>query len=78
MAKAAPKANQYDERKEGLVVERKTTFPKELAIAESSQPRLRQLLHGDPKAAGALEYIRCPTGFIRHITVAKEDVERLK
>lgn len=78
MAKAAAKENQFDERRETLVVERKTSFPADIALADVERQRVRDALHRAPKDAKVLEYIRCPTGFVRHITVTKEDVERLK
>ena len=78
MAKAPAKKNQFDERRETLVMERKTTWAAELSVDESERERIADMLHQKPQDAGQLEYIRSPTGFIRHITVTPEDIDRLK
>jgi hypothetical protein len=75
---AKEKGNEFDDRREGLVVERKTVFPAELNVSADRRPGLREQLHADPKAAKVLEYVRCPTGFIRTITVTADDLTRLK
>lgn len=77
MAKAAAKEepkNQFDARRETLVVERKTTWPAGVELAAAEQDELADSLHADPQKAAMLEYIRCPTGFIRHITVTAEEI----
>lgn len=79
MAKAAAKSeNQYDERRETLVMETKTTFPAGIDLTEGDRARIKVHLHGRPKEAKKLEYIRTPTGFIRHITVTPEEVQSLR
>lgn len=81
MAKAAAAAksqNQFDERRETIVVEKKTTWPKDSKLVEAERIRIAGALHKAPKDAKILEYIRCPTGFVRHITVTQEDLDRVK
>lgn len=81
MAKAAAKEkveNQFDERRETLVVETKTTVDAGLVLEEPKRERLAVQLHQRPKDAKRLEYIRCPTGLIRHITITADDLARLE
>jgi hypothetical protein len=79
VAKATAKAaeNQYDERREGLVVEQKTTWPAGLTVMDFERAEIAKKLHANPKDVKKLEYIRCPTGFVRHITVSQEDLDKL-
>lgn len=77
MAKAPASENQFDETREKLVVERKTTWPKGLDVTETERQAINDRLHREPAAAKKLEYVRCPTGLIRHITVTPEDVDRI-
>lgn len=79
MAKAPTKEkieNQFDERRETLVVETKTSFESGPADSDARE-KVRRLIHANPKDAKKLEYVRCPTGLIRHVTVTAEDFERL-
>ena len=76
MAAAKKAENAYDERREELVVERKTTWPKEIDVTETERAKITEGLHHDPKTAKKLEYKLCPTGLIRHILVTQEDVDR--
>lgn len=78
MAKAPVKENQYDERRETLVMERKTSFAAGVNVPDGEKARVIDALHRNPQAAKKLDYIRSPTGFIRHITVTQEDVDSLK
>ena len=78
MAKAPAKENQFDERRETLVVEKKTSWPADVKAPESDRPRLADALHANRQNVKKLEYIRCPTGFIRHITVTQEDLDAIK
>lgn len=78
MAKAPVKENQYDERRETLVMERKTTFTPGLAVDAAKRNAIIDAVHRHPTDVKKLEYIRSPTGFIRHITVTEEDLASLK
>ena len=80
MAKAAKetKENEFDERRETLVIEMKTTFPPELDYPHSAKDEIVTALHAAPAEAKVLTYVRCPTGFIRHVTVTSDDLKRLK
>lgn len=69
--------NQYDERRETLVMERKTTWSEDVSVADADRARIADALHENPKDAKKLEYILCPTGLIRHVTVTTDDVARL-
>lgn len=77
MAKAPVKENQFDERRETLVVERKTTWPAGVSVPKEARAKLVDQLHAQPQSAKKLDYIRCPTGFVRHITVTEDDLARL-
>ena len=77
MAKAK-KDNEYDERRETLVMEQKTTWPPDLPVPETERRRVAEALHNNPKDAKRMQYILCPTGLIRHVTVTPEDLERLE
>jgi hypothetical protein len=77
VAKAPVKENQFDARRETLVVETKTTWEQGVSADDRAKARIGQALHRDPENAKKLEYVRCPTGFIRHITVTDEDVQRI-
>jgi hypothetical protein len=72
--------NTFDPYREALVVETQTAWPDDLPGAPQSESDRRQIaarLHADPAHASELEYIRLPVGFIRKITVAAADVQRL-
>jgi hypothetical protein len=71
------KENQFDERRETLVVERRTIWPSDVSIPESDRALIADALHRNPKEAARLEYILCPTGLIRKITVTPADIERV-
>lgn len=70
--------NEYDERRESLVVEIKTIWPDGIDLSEQERARIAAELHRNPKDAKKMVYVRCPTGLVRHITVTPEDVERLR
>ncbi|QDU63864.1 hypothetical protein Pan216_47450 [Planctomycetes bacterium Pan216] len=78
MAKAPVKDNQFDQRRETLVVEQKTTWPTDLDLPHGEKVRIATLLHASPSETKKLDYVRCPSGMIRHITVTQEDLDRLK
>lgn len=78
MAKAAVKENQFDERRETLVMERRTTWEEGVSVSESEKQAVIDALHRNPQEVKKLEYIRCPTGFIRHITVTADDLALAK
>lgn len=78
MAKVAAKKseNQIDPRRETLVMECKTTWPEGCALSQAEKERLAGLMHGMPDQVKKLDYIRSPTGLIRHITVSDEDLTK--
>jgi hypothetical protein len=76
--KPAKPENEYDERRDTLVVEQKTTWPPDLVVPHEDRKQIADSLHHQPKEAKTLEYILCPTGLIRHITVTQEDLDRLR
>jgi hypothetical protein len=74
-------ANPFDPYREALVVEQSTIWPETLTnapTAPAERERIEKLLHQEPAQAAELEYIRLSTGFQRKITVAADDLERLK
>lgn len=79
MAKAAAKENQFDDKRETLVVECKTTWTEEQRkkYPENEREHLAGLLHSTPKEAKKMVYVRTTTGLIRHISVTDEDLARI-
>lgn len=79
VAKAAKevKENQFDEKRDTLVVERRTIWPAEVTVPAADRPVIADALHRRPGEAAKLEYVRCPTGLIRTITVTTADVDRI-
>lgn len=75
MAKAPAKENQYDERRETLVVEKKTLWQADVPAADRAS--IATALHRNPQEAKKVEYVLCSVGLIRRITVTPEDVARL-
>jgi hypothetical protein len=74
-------ANPFDPYRDALVVEQSTIWPDNLSnapTAPAERARIDNLLHQEPAQATQLEYVRLATGFQRKITVAAEDLERLK
>jgi hypothetical protein len=72
--------NTFDSYREALVVEQQTVWPDELANApqgESEREQIATRLHAAPAQAAELEYVRLSVGFIRKITVAPADLERI-
>lgn len=74
VAKAPVKENQFDERRETLVMERRTTWDQGVSVPERDKAAIVDALHRNPQGVKKLEYIRTPTGFIRHITVTADDL----
>ena len=72
--------NTFDPYREALVIEQKTVWPDDLSNApqgEAERKRIEERLHADPARAAELDYVRLHAGFIRKITVAAADLERL-
>ncbi len=71
--------NKFDPRLESLVVETATHWSPDLAkrISDDDKKWLAEELHRNPRLATNIHYERTHTGFIRHITVTEEDIERL-
>ena len=68
----------YDPRRETLVMETRTLWDPELAgLAESDKEWLARAVHEHPEKAARIGYERSHTGFTREITVTVADVERL-
>ena len=71
--------SKYDPYREALVVEQVTIWPDQFAdLDPADRKRLEERLHAEPQHAAEMAYVRLHTGFSRQITVAPEDVERLR
>jgi hypothetical protein len=73
--------NEFDPYRDALVIEHSTVWPETLPHAPPNPDEREQIaarLHADPARAAELEYVRLHAGFHRKITVAAEDLERLK
>ena len=73
--------NTFDPYREALVVETRTIWPEDLPdapLSDLQRRRIEEHLHADPAQAANLEYVRLAAGFIRQITVAPADLERLR
>ncbi len=72
-------SDKFDRYREALVVEARTSWPDEFDDLDvDDKSRIEQVLHADASNCAELEYVRMHTGFCRHITVTKEDVERAR
>ncbi len=72
-------ADTFDPYREALVVEFNTIWPAEFSdLSVSERARLEDVLHGDPSACPAIEYVRTHTGFCRTITVTQADLDRIR
>jgi hypothetical protein len=70
--------DQYDARRETLVMETRTNWDPELAgLSEADKEWLARAVHDHPEKAAKISYERSHTGFVREITVTRADVERL-
>ena len=70
--------NAFDPYREALVVEHVTVWPdacEDWSAADKS--RVEGLLHGSPRDATELDYVRQHTGFARVITVTPADLDRV-
>jgi len=68
----------YDARRETLVMETRTHWDPELAgLSDADKEWLARAVHEEPQKAAKIGYERSHTGFIREITVTIADVERL-
>lgn len=77
-AKKTVPDNEWDERRETLVVEVKTSWEDGADLNPQDRARIAAALHSNPKDAKKMTYIRCPTGLVRHITVTAEDIQRVR
>jgi hypothetical protein len=65
----------YDPYREKLVIETNTIWPDEFDHVEpADRARIEQRIHGNPEAAGSLEYVRVHSGFCRQVTVTAADL----
>ncbi len=70
--------NDFDPYREALIIEATTIWPDEYdEWSLDERRRIEAALHGDPRQATQLEYVRQHSGFCRQITVMPEDFERL-
>lgn len=68
----------YDPRRETLVMETRTNWDPELAsLPAADKEWLARAVHEHPEKAVKIGYERSHTGFTREITVTVADVERL-
>jgi len=71
-------SNEFDPYREALVIETATIWPDEYDDWEpADRQRVEELLHAEPAQASEMEYVRMHTGFLRQITVAPADIQRL-
>lgn len=71
-------ANAFDPYREALVVENHTIWSDEYEDwPAADKARVEMLLHGSPREAAELDYVRQHTGFARVITVTPADLERV-
>lgn len=69
---------QYDPRRETLVMETRTNWDPELGnLSDEDKAWLARAVHEQPDKAAKIAYERSHTGFVREITVTVADVERL-
>ena len=77
MADKADKPDKFDPYREALVVEINTVWPDETDNwTDDARMQLAARLHGNPKDAAYLQYVRLATGFCRRIQVTADDIER--
>lgn len=70
--------NEFDPRRETLVMETRTLFAPELkTLSATDREWLAEAVHAEPELASKLVYERSHTGFIREITIGVADVSRL-
>jgi len=70
--------NAFDPYRDALVVENNTVWPEEYEDwSRADKARVESLLHGSPREASDLDYVRQHSGFARVITVAPADLERV-
>jgi len=70
--------NAFDPYRDALVVENHTVWPEEYEDwSRADKARVESLLHGSPREASDLDYVRQHSGFARVITVAPADLERV-
>lgn len=70
--------NTFDPYREALVVENHTVWPDDYEDwSAADKARAETLLHGSPREAAELDYVRQHTGFARVITVTPADLERV-
>ena len=70
--------NAFDPYRDALVVENHTVWPEEYEDwSRGDKVRVELLLHGSPREASDLDYVRQHSGFARVITVAPADLERV-
>ncbi|MCX7417412.1 MAG: hypothetical protein WCP23_05180 [Planctomycetota bacterium] len=70
--------NAFDPYRDALVVENHTVWPEEYEDwSRGDKARVESLLHGSPREASDLDYVRQHSGFARVITVAPADLERV-
>jgi hypothetical protein len=76
---AKPKKPVFDPYREALVMETNTIWTEEHAnLAPDEKRRIEEALHADAEKCKGLEYVRLHTGFCRQITVAAEDIQRVR
>ncbi len=71
--------NNYDPRRDQLVMETKTFWAPDIAkeLSDEDKALIATAIHRSPELAEQVEYERTHTGFMRIITVTVNDLERL-
>jgi hypothetical protein len=70
--------DKFDPRVDALVMETKTAWDPSVGDLSPEDRRwVAQSIHQSPALASNVSYERSHTGFVRHITVTLEDIQRL-
>lgn len=70
--------DKFDPRVDALVMETRTVWdPSVGELSPEDKHWVSQAIHQNPELATRVTYERSHTGFVRHITVTLEDIQRL-
>lgn len=70
--------DKFDPRVDDLVMETRTVWDPSVGDLSAEDKRwVARAIHQNPSLAANVSYERSHTGFVRHITVTLEDIQRL-
>ena len=70
--------DKFDPRVDALVVESRTSWDASVGeLPAEDRQWVAKTIHQNPSLASKIDYERTHTGFIRHITVSLEDIQKL-